>query len=125
MTYTTRRLASVLGWILLLVSFAGTISNSGAQPAAAIIAGSVVDKGEGVPIAYAYIWIHEQSGNAFLAVQPDRFGKFRAQISEGYYDIMIAAPGFAPICKSVRVKHEKPVVLNVRLGPDEENLQDN
>jgi Carboxypeptidase regulatory-like domain len=87
------------------------------------LSGVVVDKGEGLPISYAHLWIHEQSGKASFVVQPDRTGHFTIQLPEGYFDVLVGAPGFAPYCKKIWIKPEGPIKLNVSLGPDVDNSQ--
>jgi hypothetical protein len=85
--------------------------------------GVVVDKAEGVPIPYAHVWIHEYTDKAGFIAQPDRAGRFSIQVPEGYYDVMVGAPGFAPFCKCIWVQPGRPITLKVVLKPDEENLQ--
>jgi hypothetical protein len=108
-------------WILLVFP-----SVTPAQQATGIqnSSGRVADKAENVAIPKAIIWIHEQSGGPSYTVRPDRAGSFVIQLPDGYYDVMIGSSGFAPFCKSIWVHAGRPIHLDVRLGPDYENLQD-
>jgi hypothetical protein len=92
-------------------------------PDATGFSGVVVDKAEGVPISYAHVWIHEQSGKSVFTTQPDRTGNFSVPLPDGYYDVLVGAPGFAPFCKKIWIKSGSPIKLKVSLGPDEDNAQ--
>jgi hypothetical protein len=92
-------------------------------PATVTLSGIVVDLAEGVPIPYAHIWIHEQTGKVSFATQPDSTGQFTIQLPEGYYDVLVGAPGFAPFCKKIWIKSGSPIKLKVSLEPDFEHSQ--
>lgn len=86
--------------------------------------GSIVDKTERAPIAGAHVWIHEERGRAsYVAVSDDR-GHFEYTLLEGYYDVMVSSPGFAPFCKKVWIKPGVPATLNVVLDVSDDTLQD-
>jgi hypothetical protein len=93
------------------------------EPAPANFSGVVVDISE-VPIPYAHVWIHEYTNKVSFTIQPDKSGHFTINLPEGYYDVLVGAPGFAPFCKSIWIGPDVPIKLKVRLGPDSENLQD-
>lgn len=103
------------------------ISNSFSQEQshAATFSGVVLDRAESAPIAYAHVWIHEQSGKSSLTARLDKAGQFSIQLSAGYYDVLFAAPGFAPSCKKIWIRPDSPVKVKVNLGPDKENSQAN
>jgi hypothetical protein len=92
-----------------------------AQTAPTVINGKVLDK-VGIPIPAARVWIHEQTGNGYYSTRPDGLGRFSVQLPEGYYDIMVGAPGFAPFCKRVRVRSGTQLLPDIKLGADEDNL---
>jgi hypothetical protein len=98
-----------------------TIAN--AQPKTATVSGRVVDKAERAPIRSAHLWIHEQNGKTLFTAQTDPAGKFSIQILPGYYDLLVGSPGFAPFCRIIWAQPGKPIVLDIRLGPDMENMQ--
>jgi len=54
---------------------------------------------------------------------PDKSGAFTAELPVGFYNVLVAAPGFKPFCKTIVVKAGIPIVLTVRLGPDSENME--
>jgi len=94
------------------------------KPVPPSVSGVVVDAAESAPIPDAHIWVHGQSGNAYLEARPDKSGRFSIQLPDGYYFVLVGAPGFAPVCTSIWVRPGKPVVISPRLLPDYENLQD-
>jgi dipeptidyl aminopeptidase/acylaminoacyl peptidase len=51
------------------------------------------------------------SGKASFTLQPDRAGRFSIYLPEGYYDVLFSASGFAPFCKKIWIRYEKPVKL--------------
>ena len=110
---------------LCMIISANTPSSGSAQVESpkGSIKGSIVDQGEAAPIPQARVWIHEQSGRFSFEARPDASGKFTIDVPAGYYFLFVGAAGFAPICKSVWVKPDKPIVLRLKMGPDTENLQ--
>ena len=93
------------------------------NPTTPNFSGSVADIMK-VPIAEAFIWIHEESGRTSYTVRTNSKGVFDTHLPEGYYDVLISSPGFAPFCKAVWVQPGKPIKIAVNLKPDKENLQD-
>jgi Carboxypeptidase regulatory-like domain len=113
------RLAAAIG--LLCLSGNEALSKDGAN--GTTFSGVIVDKAGRIPISDAHVWIHEQSGESEFAAQPNRAGQFSIQLADGYYDVMVGAPAFAPFCKKIWVRSGSPVTLNITLKPDEETLQ--
>lgn len=93
------------------------------EPSAWIFSGVVVDKGEGVPIPYAHVWVHEETGMTTFTAQPNGLGQFSVRLLPGYYDVLVGAPGFAPFAKKIWIQSGRAVTLRVTLGPDEEHMQ--
>ena len=117
---STRALALLSAIAVLLFT---AQSQGRAEPQGAAFSGVVVDKAEGVSIPYAHVWIHEETDKTDFTAQPDRAGRFSIRLPNGYYAVMVGAPGFAPFCKVIRIESDRPVTLKVSLGADVENLQ--
>jgi Carboxypeptidase regulatory-like domain len=110
----------------VLVSLILLCANASPQtkPSSAKLSGIIVYKPESAPLVHAHIWIHEWSGKSSFETQPDRSGAYSIQLSDGYYFVLIGAPGFAPVSKSIWIHDGKPVGFSPRMSPDEENQQD-
>jgi Carboxypeptidase regulatory-like domain len=87
------------------------------------LTGTVADQQEGAPIRCAFVFVHSSYGAGDVTVKPDRYGKFNATLTPGLYDVFVAAPGFAPTCRSVRVDAYQTTVYSPRLGADVEHLE--
>jgi hypothetical protein len=112
---------TTLAFLFLLLS-----ANAMAQisPSSAKLRGVIEYEVGSVPLTHAHVWIHEQSGKSSFEAQPDRSGAYSIQLPEGYYFVLIGAPGFAPVSKSIWVHDGKPIEFSPHMLPDEENQQD-
>jgi hypothetical protein len=84
---------------------------------AATLSGTIRDS-EGAVIAKAHIVVHwDESGANYLGdnlgvkeditMSTDSNGKFSLEIPPGFYDVFVAATGFAPYCEKVRLKEKQ------------------
>jgi len=116
-----RRISGTAFALFLLLSAYATAQTT---PPSGRLSGVIVYQPESVPLIYAHIWIHELSGKSSFLAQPDRNGAYSIQLPEGYFFVLIGAPGFAPVTKSIWIREGKPIVFSPRMSPDEENQQD-
>jgi hypothetical protein len=101
-----------------------SLTEAQSKPTEATLSGVVVDEAESAPIPAAHIWVHGSSGGTSFEARPDRAGKFSIQLPNGYYFVLVGAPGFAPKCKSIWVHDKESIVFSPRLSPDPETQQD-
>ena len=94
------------------------------KTSSAKLSGVIIYKPGSFPLTHAHIWIHDQSGKSSFEAQPDRNGAYSLQLPEGYYFVLIGAPGFAPVSKSIWIHDGKPIEFSPHMLPDEENQQD-
>ena len=118
------KLASIVWIVMIAISLFGNAAIAADESTTAGFSGVVVDVGEGAPVSNVHIWIHNQSGNGIYETLTDRSGHFAIQLPDGYYDVLVGAPGFAPFCKRVWIRPGRPSKLKVRLGPDLEKMED-
>lgn len=76
----------------------------------------------GMPIENANIWIHDWKGKSFFNVESDKKGYYMVNLPHGVYFVLIAAPGFTPVCKRIWVQEDKPIQFSVHMIPDTEYL---
>jgi hypothetical protein len=105
--------------ILILTMSAKTLH---CQVNQSLISGSVIFRGDGLPIGNATLWVHEQSADKMTAVSTSKNGRFSIELPSGYYDVIIVAPGFVPFCKKIWA-HGPPITLNVKLEYDKDDAQ--
>jgi len=115
---------------LLLMTLVGIIgatlcidSQAQTNPPLEIIRGEVSLSNLNTILPGIHIWIHEERDRTSIVVQPDQSGKFTAEVSPGYYYVLIGVLGYAPYSKSIWVHHGTPINLKVQLVPDLENMQ--
>ena len=103
--------------LVLVMSYSGLESQS-------TFRGTVVDS-MGAVIGNSYVLIRtdarerEHPTPFERAMRTDREGRFNTSLEPGFYDLFIAASGFAPYCREIRVKDGKPLELRVQLAVDE------
>jgi carboxypeptidase family protein len=115
--------------ILLAILFASTCTTAsfgqtslgGARQG--VLVGDVADKSENAPIPDAFVYIHGDRRHPDVVAKIDRGGRFQVSLPPGYYDVFVAASGFAPTCKAIEIESGGTVHFNPRLGPDFEHLQ--
>ena len=85
-----------------------------AEPATKLT--GVVTDSEGAVVRGAYVYVHwDQSGATVgladnvgikhdLTLLTDQKGEFMAEVPPGFYDLFVAAAGFSPECRKVRLK---------------------
>ena len=78
---------------------------------------------ERAPIKYAFVLVHQHSGSDDHKANIDSKGRFNMRLAPGLYDVFVAADGFAPDCKRVKVVMGKTTTFNVALSPDIEHLE--
>jgi hypothetical protein len=110
-------------WLLVICLLAFVAAAQSENPSSQTFTGVITDKGEGVPISKAHVWIHEDNGGRVFSAIPDGTGHFSLHLPDGYYDVLFSASGFAPFCKKIWVHDGKVVTVEVRLGPDLDTSQ--
>lgn len=90
---------------------------------AGTVVGTVADKAENAPIGRAFVYIHGDRWHGDLQPAVDADGHFKANLAPGLYDIFVASGGFLPTCAVLSVESGKQTTYDVRLGPDNEHLQ--
>ena len=91
--------------------------------ATGLLTGRISDRAEGAPIRYAFVLIHQHSGDADQKAQIDSNGKFALSLPPGLYDVFVAADSFAPKCEKVRIVDGKTTSLDITLSPDIQHLE--
>jgi hypothetical protein len=87
------------------------------------LTGTVTDIGEGAPIPKAYVLVHSEATNKDVGEKVSSRARFDVSLEPGDYDVLIAAPGFAPACKRVEIKSATTTDFSPKLGPDTEHMQ--
>jgi hypothetical protein len=85
--------------------------------------GDVADTAENAPIRDAFVLVHSGSGKGDVTAKLDEQGRFRLPLTAGFYDVFVAAEGFAPSCKKVEISVGHATSFKGRLKPDVEHLQ--
>ena len=66
-----------------------------------VLTGDVADV-TNAPIPQAYVYVHAAGGQSH-AVGLDATARFVLSLSPGFYDVFVAANGFTPTCKLIRI----------------------
>jgi hypothetical protein len=116
---------------LLFLSLAVGIAVRAAQnvPGKVLLQGAVADSA-GTPLTDAQLVVHWDPSGAKtglttnVGIPEDRFlktdthGNYYAEIPPGFYDILVAAPGFSPTCAKLRLKPGENATFNSKLYND-------
>ncbi len=78
------------------------------------VKGKVVDQSEHAPIRNAYILAH-RNGATDKTLRTDESGRYSVELPPDIYDIFIAADGFAPACRKVKVEPDGMMVFDATL----------
>lgn len=78
------------------------------------VKGKVVDQGGHAPIRDAYILAHRNRATD-KTVRTDESGRYLIELPPDIYDIFIAADGFAPACRKVKVEPDGMMVFDATL----------
>ena len=114
--------SSLAGAFVLLLSLSvHSQTKSNAQRSE--LRGDVADAAENVPIAYAFVLVHSASGKGDVTAKLGDQGRFRLPLTPGFYDLFVAAEGFAPSCKKVEISLGHATTFKGRLKPDVAHLQ--
>jgi hypothetical protein len=123
----------LLGWYaapVVLLAAAG-IAVCAAQniPGKVLLHGAVADA-DGAPLTNAQLVVHWDPSGAKtglttnVGILEDRFlktdthGNYYAEIPPGFYDVLVAAPGFSPSCAKLRLKPGENATFNAKLKAD-------
>lgn len=87
------------------------------------LSGSVTDLAENAPIKYAFVLVHGKAESANIIVKLDARGRFDVRLAAGLYDVFVAADGFSPACKRLKIVVGKTTVYDAKLQPDSEHLE--
>ena len=117
-----RGLCSSILPVIAVIFLSAAARPQQASPATHILAGTIADQ-MNVPIAKAHVWVHKSDGETSFSTTTDSQGRFSLNLTDGYYDVMFSAPGFAPSCKVFWSESDGGKTLKIRLRPDEEHLQ--
>ena len=85
--------------------------------------GDVADAAEKAPIRGAFVLVHSGSGKGDVTAKLDEQGRFNLPLPPGFYDVFVAAEGFAPSCKKVEISIGHAATFKGRLKPDVAHLQ--
>lgn len=85
--------------------------------------GSVADLAENAPIEYSFVLVHGKAENGNITVKPDVRGRFDVRLAAGLYDVFVAADGFSPVCRKIRIVAGQTTAFDARLQPDSEHLE--
>ena len=127
----------LFGWcaaavVLVVALFAAAgIAVCAAQniPGKVLLQGAVADAA-GTPLTNAQLVVHWDSSGAKtglatnVGIPEDRFlktdthGNYYAEIPPGFYDVLVAAPGFSPTCAKLRLKAGENATFNAKLKTD-------
>ena len=116
----------LLTCVFLASSQSAVLSASPSVSARTGIAGRVLDKA-GAPIANAFIMIYREDAGSpenTAKVVSDADGRFETDLYPGYYDVLIGAREFMPVCKRVEIVNSRVIRFSPKLVPDSEHLQD-
>lgn len=87
------------------------------------LTGDVADVVEKIPIPRAFVYIHGGGiGNPVIGL--DRRGRFEVALAPGFYDVFVAADGFVPSCRKIRIRSQETVTFQVRLQADTEHAEE-
>jgi hypothetical protein len=100
-----------------------------AEPATRLT--GVVTDSEGAVVRAAYVYVHWDASGATvgladnvgikhdLTLLTDQKGEFMAEVPPGFYDLFVAAAGFSPQCRKVRLKvgHVEKYKVALRADP--------
>lgn len=115
--------------VLGLLALAGSMVAAQNAPGKVLLQGVVTDAA-GNLLTDAQLVVHwDPSGSKSglttnVGIPEDRFlktdthGAFYAEIPPGFYDILVAAPGFSPDCKKIRLKPDQNASFNSKLQKD-------
>lgn len=109
--------------ILVLFICMAALTQTRPQGEEGRLRGDVADAAENVPIKYAYVLVHSDSGKGDVPAKLDERGQFELMLSPGLYDVFVAASGFAPVSKKIEISRNHTTIFKPRLKPDEEHLQ--
>lgn len=98
-------------------------SLSQAKSDAPSLSGSIVDNTERKPLKRARVWIFDQYSDTQYVAHPDEKGYYSIQLPEGYYFILIGAPGYLPVSKSIWVRPSDSSRFSVILRGDAKTLE--
>ena len=112
---------------LLIVSLAaflcGTARGQAApQTSEGRLIGDVADKAENAPISKAFMLVHRPDGQKDVIVKVSD-GRFDLSLVPGLYDVFVAASGFEPSCKKMKISQGQTAVFKARLEPDTQHLE--
>ncbi len=85
--------------------------------------GNVADAAENAPIRNAFVLVHSGSGKGDITAKLDDQGRFNLPLMPGFYDVFVAAEGFAPSCEKVEISVGHATTFKGRLKPDVAHLQ--
>jgi hypothetical protein len=130
---STLRERKILGCCAAFIFFtlAAVIVVRAAQnvPGKVLLQGAVADAA-GTPLTDAQLIVHWDPSGAKIGlttnvgISEDRFlktdthGNYYAEIPPGFYDILVAAPGFSPTCTKLRLKTGENATFNSKLLSD-------
>jgi hypothetical protein len=114
-----------LGFVVLALAM---INTGFAADLSGHISGIVHDS-EGAIIKNATVFIHRDSSSNMLGLKDDvqakglkaltdENGRFKFDVSPGFYDVFVVATAFSPECAKVRVKAGENAGYNPRLKAD-------
>ena len=78
------------------------------------VKGRVVDQGGHAPVQNAYVFVHRNRATD-KTVRTDASGRYSIELPPDIYDIFIAADGFAPACRKVKVEPDGMMVYDATL----------
>ena len=87
--------------------------------------GNVADVIENAALPRAFVYIHGTGGNQNNVVKLDSTGKFVLSLAPGLYDVFVAADGFSPMCKKIRIDPGETTQFVAKLRADVEHAEQN
>ena len=81
------------------------------------LVGDVADRAANAPISAAFLLVHRPDGKKDVIVKVSD-GHFHLALSPSLYDVFVAAPGFGPSCRKIRISGAQTVTFKPRLEPD-------
>jgi hypothetical protein len=87
------------------------------------LVGDVADKAENAPISKAFVLVHPDFQDQKDVTIKVSDGRFQLSLAPGLYDVFVAASGFAPSCKIIKISEGHTTTYKPRLEPDNEHLQ--
>lgn len=120
-------------WLLFfalgLLALAGSMVAAQNAPGKVLLQGVITDSAGNV-LTDAQLVVHwDPSGSKSglttnVGIPEDRFlksdthGVFYAEIPPGFYDVLVAAPGFSPDCRKIRLQPAQNATFNSKLHAD-------